>query len=98
MLSSGEILHASLGGCWLAVRTDLRSREGGGRAGNFDVQSTMVLVLVVSSVHHSIHILHRSCDVLFKSECNYSHANCKNRFMVLEIIYIFLDSSTVGDV
>ena len=34
-----------------------------------------------------------------KAKCNYSHANCKNRFMVLEIIYIFLDSSsTVGEV
>ena len=45
-------------------------------------------------MHHTIHILHRSRDVLFKSECNYSQANCKNRFMVLEIIYIFLDCST----
>ena len=49
---------------------------------------------VVLVLECSIHFLRRSCDVLFKSECNYSHANCKNRFMVLEIIYKFLDCST----
>ena len=53
---------------------------------------------VVLVLECSIHFLRRSCDVLFKSECNYSHANCKNRFMVLEIIYIFLASSTVAEV
>ena len=70
------------GGSWAAGP----SENQGGQTGNFDV------------LNHSIHILHRSSDVLFKSECNYSHANCKNRFMVLEIIYIFLDGSAVGEV
>ena len=54
MLSSGEILHASLGGC-RAVELDLRSREGG-QTGNFDVQSSMV---DGGARHHRIHILRR---------------------------------------
>ena len=61
MLSSGEILHASLGGSW-AAKPDLRSREG-----NFDVESSSECGGVV---RNTIHILRRTCDVLFKVKCN----------------------------
>ena len=47
MLSSGEILHATLGGCWPA-KPDLRSREG-----NFDVQSSMVEVCTIPFIFYT---------------------------------------------
>ena len=58
------------------------------------LRAAVSVVLWCGVVRNTIHILRRTCDVLFKVKCNYSHVNCKNHFMVLQIIYIVLDSST----
>ena len=47
MLSSGEILHATLGGCWPA-KPDLRSREG-----NFDVQCAALLLGTIAFIFYA---------------------------------------------
>ena len=65
MLSSGEILHASLGGC-SAAKPDLRSREGRQAILMLRVAWWMV---VLGARHHRIHILHRSC-VMFYLKAN----------------------------